>query len=188
MQISWNKPLGCLLKKRSALTGVALGRGPFRARPRARNPIQNEHEHEDEDEHDYGWLLLTLAKVVIQEIRPGRFMNDPEQLPVDRFPQRTTVLDGKGIKLRIETQRDHFVPSRVVLPNHVSQKRLVVNDRLNFSISKGFKKLNAELRKNGQRTKESEAYWITPEPRTDLQVWTDDYSNLLAVFRWPWAH
>jgi len=29
-------------------------------------------------------------------------------------------------------------------------------------------------------------YWSTPSS-TGRHVWTDDYSNLLSVFRWPWS-
>jgi hypothetical protein len=42
-----------------------------------------------------------------------------------------------------------------------------------------------QRRRNTGQSLPSEAYWTTPTPRPDLQVWTDDYSNLLAVFRWP---
>jgi hypothetical protein len=47
---------------------------------------------------------------------------------------------------------------------------------------------NALRKKNGYSPMPSEPYWTYPTPRDDLQVWTDDYSNLLAVFRWPWQH
>jgi hypothetical protein len=32
-----------------------------------------------------------------------------------------------------------------------------------------------------------EAYWQQQTPLEDF-VWTDNYSNLMAVFRWPWSH
>jgi hypothetical protein len=33
----------------------------------------------------------------------------------------------------------------------------------------------------------NEAYWQTQSPAGQY-IWTDDHSNLMAVFRWPWAH
>jgi hypothetical protein len=32
-----------------------------------------------------------------------------------------------------------------------------------------------------------EPYW-TPQAPTGSYVWTDDHTNLMAVFRWPWSH
>lgn len=49
-----------------------------------------------------------------------------------------------------------------------------------------FRLSNEKQKKAGLGERRNEPYWTTPALRPDLQVWTDDYSNLLAVFRWPW--
>jgi hypothetical protein len=38
-----------------------------------------------------------------------------------------------------------------------------------------------------KRTYSTEAYWQEQSPTGEF-VWTDDHSNLMAVFRWPWRH
>ena len=32
----------------------------------------------------------------------------------------------------------------------------------------------------------SDARWHQLEPRADLRIWTDDYSNILSAMRWTW--
>jgi hypothetical protein len=48
------------------------------------------------------------------------------------------------------------------------------------------RKKQNEVRRRRRVGENDDPYWSTPTVRGQY-VWTDDYSNLLSVFRWPWS-
>ena len=90
--------------------------------------------------------------------------------------------------------RDELLRLKEHIGHYTSEWVLVARDKADLShlyvpdsYAETLAKLNEQLKRSSSRgRRESEAYWREPELRADLQVWTDDYSNLLAVFRWHW--
>jgi hypothetical protein len=48
------------------------------------------------------------------------------------------------------------------------------------------RRLNNDERRKANIVPDETPYWSTPAS-SGRHVWTDDYSNLMSVFRWPWA-
>ena len=70
-------------------------------------------------------------------------MDLAQQDSIDRFAQRIAFAEGKGVELRVDVQWDHGELARVLGADHVAQKRFVIDDGLNFSLSERIEEIGA---------------------------------------------
>ncbi len=119
---------------------------------------------------------LNLVKPVAKIVQDLNREADENNRNVDEGPKtpRYTVMVGK----------DRAGEDRASSLGHFSSEYVMIYREDNKNFSKWLEKFETEHQPEGK----SAVFWYDPIQTGEVSssVWTDDYSNLVSVIRWPW--
>jgi hypothetical protein len=109
-------------------------------------------------------------------------------------------LDSQGVpkkKVGLVANKGHdmapglqYLEKKEDIGHYTSEWVIVARDEKDLKHLRAPSKYNEWMKlahEKDRKVPEYETYWTWQSPTGNF-VWTDDHTNLMAVFRWPWAH
>ena len=83
---------------------------------------------------------------MVEQVVPGRLMDFSQEHSINRFAKRASFSKRKGVELRVQIEREDAEFIGKLSAGHITQKRLIIDDRLNLSVLQRFEEFSSRQR------------------------------------------